>query len=177
MVRNARVAATAGRSARQIRRSRPPFQPSEPLAEADAAQLSKILTARHEGQLGNTVPAVLQELDQTSSASCWSTWPASGRCGLAEVLRVASFYDRFHLEPTGRLRAPRAMPGDAPPAGKTRNRDRRRARPDRKRLALRTQLRFLGLCTALSPRVRRSTARLLAVSTWTGFRKSSTKVP
>ena len=81
----------------------PPFQPSEPLAEAEAAQLSKIL-ARHEGQLGNLLP-VLQEVNQTYGylprvmlehlACLWGL-------RLAEVLRVASFYDRFHLEPTGR---------------------------------------------------------------------------
>ncbi|MCY2993206.1 MAG: NAD(P)H-dependent oxidoreductase subunit E [Planctomycetota bacterium] len=81
----------------------PPFQPSEPLAEADAAQLSRIL-ARHEGQLGNLLP-VLQEINQTYGylprvmlehlACLWGL-------RLAEVLRVASFYDRFHLEPTGR---------------------------------------------------------------------------
>ncbi len=81
----------------------PPFQPSEPLAEADAAQLSRIL-ARHEGQLGNLLP-VLQEINQMYGylprvmlehlACLWGL-------RLAEVLRVASFYDRFHLEPTGR---------------------------------------------------------------------------
>ena len=81
----------------------PPFQPSEALAEAEAAQLSKIL-ARHEGQLGNLLP-VLQEINQTYGylprvmlehlACLWGL-------RLAEVLRVASFYDRFHLEPTGR---------------------------------------------------------------------------
>jgi NADH:ubiquinone oxidoreductase subunit E/NAD-dependent dihydropyrimidine dehydrogenase PreA subunit len=81
----------------------PPFQPSEPLAEAEAAQLSKIL-ARHEGQLGNLLP-VLQEINQTYGylprvmlehlACLWGL-------RLAEVLRVASFYDRFHFEPTGR---------------------------------------------------------------------------
>jgi NADH:ubiquinone oxidoreductase subunit E/NAD-dependent dihydropyrimidine dehydrogenase PreA subunit len=81
----------------------PPFQPSEPLADADAAWLSAVL-ARHEGQLGNLMP-VLQEINGRYGylprlmlehlACLWSM-------RLAEVLRVASFYDRFHLEPTGR---------------------------------------------------------------------------
>jgi NADH:ubiquinone oxidoreductase subunit E len=81
----------------------PPFQPSAPLAAGDADKLSAIL-ARHEGQLGNLLP-ILQELDQAFGylprpilehlACLWGL-------RLAEVLRVASFYDRFHLEPMGR---------------------------------------------------------------------------
>lgn len=81
----------------------PPFQPSAPLTPDDAARLDAIL-ARHAGGLGNMLP-VLQELDQTFGylprnilehlACLWGL-------RIAEVLRVASFYDRFHLEPTGR---------------------------------------------------------------------------
>jgi NADH:ubiquinone oxidoreductase subunit E/NAD-dependent dihydropyrimidine dehydrogenase PreA subunit len=81
----------------------PPFQPSAPLTDADAARLSEIV-ARHEGQLGNLLP-VLQEINQSFGylprlvlehlACLWGL-------RLAEVLRVASFYDRFHLEPVGR---------------------------------------------------------------------------
>jgi NADH:ubiquinone oxidoreductase subunit E/NAD-dependent dihydropyrimidine dehydrogenase PreA subunit len=81
----------------------PPFQPSEALSPTDATRLSQIV-ARHEGQLGNLLP-VLQEINQSYGylprvmlehlACLWGL-------RLAEVLRVASFYDRFHLEPTGR---------------------------------------------------------------------------
>lgn len=81
----------------------PPFQPSAPLNEADASRLSEIL-ARHEGDSGAMMP-VLQEINQSYGyiprgilehlASLWGL-------RLAEILRVASFYDRFHLEPTGR---------------------------------------------------------------------------
>jgi NADH:ubiquinone oxidoreductase subunit E len=81
----------------------PPFQPSAPLNEADAARLSQIL-ARHQGDPGGTMP-VLQEINQSYGyiprgilehlACLW-------QMRLAEILRVASFYDRFHLEPVGR---------------------------------------------------------------------------
>ena len=81
----------------------PPFQPSEPLDEADAARLSDIL-ARHEGDPGGMMP-VLQEINESFGyiprgvlehlACLWGV-------RLAEILRVASFYDRFHLQPVGR---------------------------------------------------------------------------
>jgi NADH:ubiquinone oxidoreductase subunit E/NAD-dependent dihydropyrimidine dehydrogenase PreA subunit len=81
----------------------PLFQPSQPLSEADAATLSKIL-ARHEGELGAVMP-VLQEVSESFGylprlvlehlASRW-------QMRLAEILRVASFYDRFRLEAVGR---------------------------------------------------------------------------
>ena len=81
----------------------PPFQPSAPLPEADASTLGAIL-ARHEGELGHMLP-VLQEINQSFGylprlvlehlAGLWGL-------RLAEVLRVASFYDRFNLKPTGR---------------------------------------------------------------------------
>ena len=81
----------------------PPFTPREPLAESDAAKLRGIL-ARHEGGLGNLMP-VLQEIDQSYGylpeqilehlACAWGV-------RLAEIVRVASFYDRFRLEPVGR---------------------------------------------------------------------------
>ena len=81
----------------------PPYQPSAPLPEADAARLGAIL-ARHEGELGNMLP-ILQDIDQAFGylprlvlehlAGRWEL-------RLAEVLRVASFYDRFHLAPVGR---------------------------------------------------------------------------
>ena len=96
--------------------SPPPFQPSVPLNETDAAVLRDIL-ARHEGNPGAMMP-VLQEVNQAYGyiprgtlehlACLW-------QMRLAEILRVASFYDRFHLEPVGRHvvevpRARRAMP-------------------------------------------------------------------
>jgi len=81
----------------------PPFQPDKPLAEADAARLGGIL-ARHEGIPGNILP-VLQEINRSYGylprlllehmAWRWGLRPA-------ELLRVASFYDRFDFEPTGR---------------------------------------------------------------------------
>jgi NADH:ubiquinone oxidoreductase subunit E len=81
----------------------PPFQPSELLDASDAAKLQEIL-ARHEGGLGNLMP-VLQEIDQSYGylpqrilehlAGAWGL-------RLSEILRVASFYDRFRLEPVGR---------------------------------------------------------------------------
>ena len=105
----------------------PPFQPSEPLQPAEAAKLKAIL-ARHEEkgdsphlperpegcsaqmgtvpffQPGHLVP-VLQEIDQAFGylpkrvmehlAAVWQLRPA-------EILRVASFYDRFRLGPAGR---------------------------------------------------------------------------
>ena len=117
------AAAIAGRPARSAERaeSPPPFQPSEPLNEADAAGLREIL-ARHEGDPGAMMP-VLQEINQAYGylpradlehlACLW-------QMRLAEILRVASFYDRFHLEPVGRhvvevCAARRATPADRGP--------------------------------------------------------------
>jgi len=81
----------------------PPLEPSVPLGEADAARLSEIL-ARHEGDPGRMMP-VLQEINESYGyiprgvlehlACLWGL-------RLAEILRVASFYDRFHLQPVGR---------------------------------------------------------------------------
>jgi NADH:ubiquinone oxidoreductase subunit E/NAD-dependent dihydropyrimidine dehydrogenase PreA subunit len=88
---------------RNVAETPPPFQPSEPLDLADAARLSEIL-ARHEGDPGRMMP-VLQEINVHYGylprlilehlACLWGM-------RLAEILRVASFYDRFHLEPMGR---------------------------------------------------------------------------
>jgi len=81
----------------------PPFQPSAPLDQSDALCLSAILQ-RHEGDPGGMMP-VLQEINETYGylprailehlACLWGM-------RLAEILRVASFYDRFRLEPAGR---------------------------------------------------------------------------
>jgi NADH:ubiquinone oxidoreductase subunit E len=88
---------------RNTAQSPPAFQPSEPLVEADAERLSEIL-ARHQAGSGGMMP-VLQEINQTYGylprimlehlACLWGLRPA-------EILRVASFYDRFQLEPMGR---------------------------------------------------------------------------
>jgi NADH:ubiquinone oxidoreductase subunit E len=77
--------------------------PSESLSPADAAKLNEIL-ARHECGLGRLMP-VLHEISES-----YGYLPRlvlehlAARWGLrvAEVLRVASFYDRFNLKPVGR---------------------------------------------------------------------------
>ncbi len=116
----------------------PPFQPSEPLGRRRRRRLDEIL-ARHEGDPGGVMP-VLQEINQAygylprlvlEHLAC--RW----QMRLAEILRVASFYDRFHLEPVGRhvvevcagtsCHSPR-LAGLAGAAGKG---VRRRAGPDR----------------------------------------------
>ena len=88
---------------RNVAEPPPPFQPSEPLDDADAARLSAIL-ARHEGDPGAMMP-VLQEINEGFGylprlvlehlACLWEL-------RVSEILRVASFYDRFRLEPVGR---------------------------------------------------------------------------
>ncbi|MGA2620958.1 MAG: NAD(P)H-dependent oxidoreductase subunit E [Thermoguttaceae bacterium] len=81
----------------------PPFLPSEPLAPADAARLDEIL-ARYEGDRGGVMP-VLQEVNRAygylprlvlEHLAC--RW----QMRLPEILRVASFYDRFSWQPAGR---------------------------------------------------------------------------
>ncbi len=80
-----------------------PFQPSTPLDQADAARLSAILQ-RHQRDPAGIMP-VLQEVNESygylprailEHLSC--LWGMR----LAEILRVASFYDRFRMEPPGR---------------------------------------------------------------------------
>ena len=88
---------------RNTAQSPPAFEPSEPLSPADAAKVEQIL-ARHEGSLGRLMP-VLQEISE--SYGCLPRLVLehlAARWGLrvAEILRVASFYDRFKLEPVGR---------------------------------------------------------------------------
>jgi len=88
---------------RNTAESPPPFQPTTPLNETDATRVNEIL-ARHQGDPGAMMP-VLQEINQSYGyiprgvlehlACLWGM-------RLAEILRVASFYDRFHLEPVGR---------------------------------------------------------------------------
>ena len=80
-----------------------PFQPLEPLDEVESTALDEIV-ARHRDDPGAMMP-VLQEISETHGylprrivehAACRMEVP------LAEVLRVASFYDEFRLQPGGR---------------------------------------------------------------------------
>jgi NADH:ubiquinone oxidoreductase subunit E/NAD-dependent dihydropyrimidine dehydrogenase PreA subunit len=79
------------------------FQPQEELKGEDATRLDGLLS-RHEGEPGAMMP-VLREINETyrhlprtileQIASRWDV-------RLSEVLRVASFYDQFRLQPIGR---------------------------------------------------------------------------
>ncbi len=80
-----------------------PFQPLEPLDEAESTALDEIVE-RHRDDPGAMMP-VLQEISETHGylprrivehAACRMEVP------LADVLRVASFYDEFRLQPAGR---------------------------------------------------------------------------
>ena len=62
------------------------------------------ILARHEGSLGRLMP-VLQEISETYGylpRSVLEHLAARWELRVAEILRVASFYDRFDLEPVGR---------------------------------------------------------------------------
>jgi len=80
-----------------------PFRPAEDLDEPDRCRLDAILTA-HRGDLGAVMP-VLQEI-----AGAYGYLPRSilehvaarWEVPLGGILRVASFYDEFRLEPPGR---------------------------------------------------------------------------
>jgi len=88
---------------RNTAESPPPFLPREPLNDVDAKRLSEILK-RHEGEPGAIMP-VLQEVNQSYGyipRGILEHLAALWQMRLAEILRVASFYDRFHLEPVGR---------------------------------------------------------------------------
>ena len=88
---------------RSVPETPPAMTPSEPLSDAENARLNEI-TARCESDPGRLMPA-LQEINTTYGhlprrmlehlACRWNL-------RLAEVLRVASFYDRFQLAPLGR---------------------------------------------------------------------------
>jgi NADH:ubiquinone oxidoreductase subunit E/NAD-dependent dihydropyrimidine dehydrogenase PreA subunit len=80
-----------------------PIRPSQPLSEADAAKLDGIIS-RHAGEAGALMPVLhdigtafgyLPELVLENLAARWNVQ-------LAEILRVASFYDEFRFEPAGR---------------------------------------------------------------------------
>jgi NADH:ubiquinone oxidoreductase subunit E/NAD-dependent dihydropyrimidine dehydrogenase PreA subunit len=81
----------------------PAFQPTITLNEADAGRLHEILT-RYENDPGRLMP-VLQEINQSFGyipRGMLEQLAFQWGLRLAAVLRVASFYDRFHLAPTGR---------------------------------------------------------------------------
>jgi NADH-quinone oxidoreductase subunit E len=80
-----------------------PFVPSEPLAEADAARVNAIID-QHKDDLGGMLP-ILQDINQAYGylprpVLEHVAWRRQMR--LAGILRVASFYDRFSMEPCGR---------------------------------------------------------------------------
>ncbi len=81
----------------------PPFAPCQPLAEAEAARVETILD-RYEGDAGGMMP-ILQEINQAYGylprpVLEHMAWRRQTR--LAGILRVASFYDRFSMAPSGR---------------------------------------------------------------------------
>jgi NADH-quinone oxidoreductase subunit E len=88
---------------RNVPETVPAFAPAAPLGPDDEAQLCEIL-ARHDAAPGRLMP-VLQEINAAYGylprpllehlACRWET-------RLSEILRVASFYNRFPLEPLGR---------------------------------------------------------------------------
>jgi NADH:ubiquinone oxidoreductase subunit E/NAD-dependent dihydropyrimidine dehydrogenase PreA subunit len=81
----------------------PAFAPSAALEPADLARLREIL-ARHVGDAGAMMP-VLQEINQAYGylpRGILEHLACEWKLPLAEILRVASFYDRFHLEQVGR---------------------------------------------------------------------------
>jgi NADH:ubiquinone oxidoreductase subunit E/NAD-dependent dihydropyrimidine dehydrogenase PreA subunit len=83
--------------------SPPAFQPGESLGSEDAARLDEIL-ARHQGDPGATMP-VLQDINQSYRyipRTVLEHVAKRGEIRLAELLRVASFYDQFRLKPVGR---------------------------------------------------------------------------
>jgi NADH:ubiquinone oxidoreductase subunit E/NAD-dependent dihydropyrimidine dehydrogenase PreA subunit len=81
----------------------PEFRPREDFTGDDASRLDGLLS-RHEGEAGAMMP-VLREINESyrhlprpileQIASRWGV-------RLTEVLRVASFYDQFRLQPAGR---------------------------------------------------------------------------
>jgi NADH:ubiquinone oxidoreductase subunit E len=88
---------------RNVPQATEPPQPSQPLDAVAALKLDEILV-RHEGTPGALMPVLhdihaangyLPRLVLEHVASRWSM-------PLAEILRVASFYDEFRFEPVGR---------------------------------------------------------------------------
>jgi NADH:ubiquinone oxidoreductase subunit E/NAD-dependent dihydropyrimidine dehydrogenase PreA subunit len=80
-----------------------PIQPSGPLSEAENTLLDGIL-ARHAGVAGALMP-VLHDINATFGylpRLVLEHLSAHWNVQLAEILRVASFYDEFRFEPAGR---------------------------------------------------------------------------
>lgn len=79
------------------------FQPRQSLDEKNTARVDGIL-ARHQGDSGATMP-VLQDINHTYRyipREVLEQVAGKGGVRLAELLRVASFYDQFRLRPVGR---------------------------------------------------------------------------
>ena len=83
--------------------STPPFEPGEVLSPEDAAEIDRIL-ARHEKDAGATMP-ILQDVNQSCRyipRAALEQVAARRGVRLTELLRVASFYDQFRMQPVGR---------------------------------------------------------------------------
>ncbi|MEW6720110.1 MAG: NAD(P)H-dependent oxidoreductase subunit E [Thermodesulfobacteriota bacterium] len=88
---------------RNVPQETPPFQPSEGLTPDGTARVEEIL-ARHQGDPGALIP-VLQDINDTFRylpRAALETVASRMEIPPAEVLRVASFYNAFSLEPVGR---------------------------------------------------------------------------
>ena len=80
-----------------------PFRPTVPIEEEEQARLEAIL-ARYEGEPGSLLP-ILQEVQDSFSylpRSVLEALSVRQEIPLSEILRVATFYNSFSLEPVGR---------------------------------------------------------------------------
>ena len=139
----------------------PAALPAQRAARRDGRGRARDILARHEGDPGGA-DARSSRTSTRPTATCrarsWSTWPAVWQMRLAEILRVASFYDRFQLRTGGPSRG-RGLRGHVLPlpavrgpcwSGWKRNSASRPARPTRRGVSRLRTVRCLGLC-ALSP--------------------------
>ena len=88
---------------RNVPQSPPPFRPSEQLADDDRAWIDGIL-ARYHGDPGPLIP-VLQDINDDRRylpRAVLEYVSVRLEIPMAEILRVASFYNAFSLEPVGR---------------------------------------------------------------------------
>jgi NADH:ubiquinone oxidoreductase subunit E/NAD-dependent dihydropyrimidine dehydrogenase PreA subunit len=88
---------------RNIPETPEPFEPSQPLDDEDRARLDEIL-ARYQGERGALMP-VLQDINETYGylpRLLLEHVNVGLGIPLAAILRVASFYDEFRLEPLAR---------------------------------------------------------------------------
>ena len=88
---------------RNVPQSPPPFRPSEQLADDDRAWIDCIL-ARYHGDPGPLIP-VLQDINDDRRylpRAVLEYVSVRLEIPMAEILRVASFYNAFSLEPVGR---------------------------------------------------------------------------